>query len=271
MKTQHLKLVAAVLMGLAIVWPDPAAAVSPADKCEAAKLKIAGKYNFCRLKAEAKAIKTGDPVDYTTCDVKFSEKWDDTETKAGAGVCPTEGDLADIQDAVDDDAATIALKLTGVRFVDNGDGTVTDTQTGLMWEKKDDLGGIHDKDNVYTWSTGSPYGPTGTAFTTFLVTLNNGTSTDGNTISGCFANRCDWRLPTSAELRTILLAPYPCGTSPCIDAAFGPTIASLYWSSTTAPFWGFFNLAWYVYFGDGSVGGVDKTTSHFVRAVRGGL
>jgi hypothetical protein len=41
-----------------------------------------------------------------------------------------------------------------VRFVDNGDGTVTDTRTGLMWEQKTDDGSIHDKDNVYTWSTG---------------------------------------------------------------------------------------------------------------------
>jgi hypothetical protein len=38
--------------------------------------------------------------------------------------------------------------------VDNGDGTITDDQTGLMWEKKDDnnTGGIHDKDNEYTWA-----------------------------------------------------------------------------------------------------------------------
>lgn len=37
-------------------------------------------------------------------------------------------------------------------FVDNGDGTITDTSTGLMWEKKSDDGSIHDKDDVYTWS-----------------------------------------------------------------------------------------------------------------------
>jgi hypothetical protein len=29
-------------------------------------------------------------------------------------------------------------------YTDNGDGTVTDNNTGLMWEKKDDSGGIHD-------------------------------------------------------------------------------------------------------------------------------
>jgi len=31
-------------------------------------------------------------------------------------------------------------------------GTVTDNMTGLMWEKKDNSSGIHDMDNIYTWS-----------------------------------------------------------------------------------------------------------------------
>src|SRR5205085_3257383 len=45
---------------------------------------------------------------------------------------------------------------TGVErsFTDNGDGTITDDASGLMWEKKDNSGGIHDRDNEYTWSTG---------------------------------------------------------------------------------------------------------------------
>jgi len=34
--------------------------------------------------------------------------------------------------------------------VDNGDGTITDPATGLMWEKKDDGEGIHDVGNTYT-------------------------------------------------------------------------------------------------------------------------
>lgn len=55
-------------------------------------------------------------------------------------------------------------------YTDNGDGTITDNVTGLMWEKKDDSGGIHDKDNDYTWS-GASYGagtylPDGTMFST---------------------------------------------------------------------------------------------------------
>ena len=66
-----------------------------------------------------------------------------------------------------------------------------------------------------------------------------------------FAEHSDWRLPSEEgcnlcppgagfscsqcdphELETILLAPYPCGTSPCIDPIFGPTAVS-YWSAST--------------------------------------
>jgi hypothetical protein len=36
-------------------------------------------------------------------------------------------------------------------FKDNGDGTISEC-TGLMWEKKDNAGGIHDVYNVYTWA-----------------------------------------------------------------------------------------------------------------------
>jgi hypothetical protein len=48
-------------------------------------------------------------------------------------------------------------KGTARSYTDNGDGTITDNVTGLMWEKKSDDGGIHDKDNMYTWGmTSSP-------------------------------------------------------------------------------------------------------------------
>jgi len=52
-------------------------------------------------------------------------------------------------------------------YVDNGDGTITDVNTGLMWEKLDDnnVGGIHDKDNYYNWAN---------AFAVKIATLNGG-------------------------------------------------------------------------------------------------
>jgi hypothetical protein len=162
------------------------------------------------------------------------------------------------------------------RFVDNHDGTVTDNLTKLQWEKKTDDSTVHDKDNTYSWNlSGSPYPPDGTAFTSFLATLNGGTtgvgdcaSSDGSTQTGGFAGHCDWRLPTVTELQTILLAPSPCGTSPCIDATFGPTVANDYWSSTTNT--AFPYLAWFVFFDTGTVFNTFKSNTFPVRAVRGG-
>ncbi|MBI3785777.1 MAG: hypothetical protein HY270_20480 [Deltaproteobacteria bacterium] len=109
------------------------------------------------------------------------------------------------------------------RFVDNGDGTVTDRQTCLVWEKKDDAGGIHDKDNAYTWSLcgGTACPPDGSVFTVFLPTLNN----------GAFARHGDWRLPSEdgnnyadrpQELQAISDPQAAgCGSgAPCVDLAF---------------------------------------------------
>ena len=171
MRRTSVTAIATMAMGL---WAGPVLAASPAEKCEAAKNKVAGKYAFCRQKAQAKAIKSGNPVDYSTCDTKFGEKWASAETDGG-GMCPTSGDVTDVQDQVTADADFIALKVAGTRFVDNGDGTVTDTETGLMWEQKRnfdtfvDLADPRDADNLYIWPD---------AMSEF-ISLLNGYSADG--------------------------------------------------------------------------------------------
>ena len=144
---------------------------------------------------------------------------------------------------------------------------VLDTRTGRMWEKKTttvgsgaNLSDLHDVDNTYTWCAA-----TGDA--------TAGTSCQGNTTSWitqvnaeAFAGFTDWRVPTRDELAGILLAAFPCGTSPCIDPVFGPTASSFYWSGTAA------NAinAWDVNFSDGDVFPNDKINTFRVRAVRGG-
>jgi hypothetical protein len=156
------------------------------------------------------------------------------------------------------------------RYIDNRDGTVTDLNTGLVWEKKSPAGtgDVHDVLNTFTWSTGSPY--SGTVFTSLLYSLNGGTSSDGVSTSGCFTGHCDWRLPTIEELQGILLHPYPCTIqNPCIDATFGPTADTYYWSATS--YAGDPNVPWVVRFGDGIVNHGDNPSNSFARAVRGGF
>ncbi|HUY18325.1 MAG TPA: DUF1566 domain-containing protein [Candidatus Binataceae bacterium] len=178
--------------------------------------------------------------------------------------------------------AAAAKAGTACRYVDNGDGTVTDNKTGLMWEQTTgtiggtNTGKINDVNNRYAWSTGGNLAD-GTAFTSFLATLNNGASTDGGVstpITGCFANHCDWRLPSIVELQGIIdFNATGCLSegSPCIDPIFGPTQSGGYWSATTyAGYAGVPGIAWFVDFDNGLVGDDYKTFAGSVRAVRGG-
>jgi hypothetical protein len=158
-------------------------------------------------------------------------------------------------------------------YSDNGDGTITDNNTGLMWEKKDDSGGIHDKDNSYFWWGGvsGGYLMNGTMVTVFLATLNSKPL--------YFAGHCDWRIPNKKELESIVDEEQ---YGPAVSAAFnngcelGCTVTACsctasdhYWSSTTQasnP-----RNAWIVDFSDGSMWQVYKDDNTYVRAVRGGL
>ncbi len=261
--------VSIILIGLGLVlgFATSVWAKGP-PKCYSDKMKAAGKYSFCRLKAQSKIPPlAGQAADYTKCDSQYSKKWQKVESRAG---CLTEGDEAAIQAKMIGDADTIVARLSGVRFADNGDGTITDNQTGLMWEQKDDSGGIHDKDDTYTW-TASFTDPDGTAFVDFLGTLNNCVD-DGTLpptgVTGGFAGYCDWRLPTIVELQTILAGSFGSCTSPCIDLIFGPTATPGYWSSTTFAFGP--DNAWCVDFTSALVLNGAKLDFFPVRAVRGG-
>lgn len=144
-------------------------------------------------------------------------------------------------------------------FTDNGDGTVTDNVTGLMWEKLSDDDTIHDKDTSYTWVN---------AFASKITTLN----------SESFAGYDDWRVPNRFELETLLslasgnLATYSAFDTGCVAmctvTACSCTQPDYYWSSSTSQYQS--AEAWYV---DFDVGGTNvrlKTSNYFVRAVRAG-
>src|SRR5713101_2482006 len=70
-------------------------------------------------------------------------------------------------------------------YTDNGDGTITDNNTGLVWEKQSRDGSIHDALNGYTWSE---------AFSVHVATLN----------AMNFAGHSDWRVPNVKELASIV-------------------------------------------------------------------
>ena len=290
------------LVGTTMIRTGAAHGASVADKCEAAKNKVAGKYALCRQKAEAKAIKTASTPDFTKCDPKFSQKWATAEA-AGGGMCPTQNDEAAMQSCIAAHTSEVAAALmsggtcgsgglpeTGQTqcdqgggtlgacpgspagqdgavlagaprsYTDNGDGTITDNVTGLMWEKLSNDGTIHDYTNTYDWYS---------AFTTKIAALNSESG---------FAGHTDWRLPNQFELYSLVdFGLFPLVIDPAFNTGCAPgcnvttcscTWSGDYWSSTTyqpIPI-----DAWSVDFGSGIVDVLNKSTGPFVRAVRGG-
>jgi len=93
-------LLALVVLVACSLGAEALAGSDPGVKCASGKLKEIGKYFACRLKADAKATTTGFLPVYTDCEDKFSEKFTGIETKAGAGVCPTENNLSAVEQCV---------------------------------------------------------------------------------------------------------------------------------------------------------------------------
>lgn len=120
------------------------------------------------------------------------------------------------------------------RYLDNGDGTVTDTQTNLMWQQTT-------APATYTWQNAILY-------------CNN----------LVLAGYSDWRLPNLNELKTLVNTAY----TPAIHPDFFPNTEyeTSYWSFTSDD--DDVNNAWGIAFSYGYEYTFAKNVSLHVRAVR---
>ena len=123
-------------------------------------------------------------------------------------------------------------------YTDNGNGTVTDNRTGLLWQQGEP--------GIMTWFDAMTY-------------------CDNLALGGY----TDWLLPNITELESIIdNSKY----NPAIDTTYFPNAyANYYWSSTTAYFYNTFN-AGSVYFLDGYVYylSLSRPYKYYVRCTRGG-
>jgi hypothetical protein len=133
-------------------------------------------------------------------------------------------------------------------YVDLGDGTVTHTPTGLVWQRCA---------QGQTWTGSLCSGPSST-FTWSAATI----------LTSNFANKTDWRLPSEDEL--LSLVDYG-AVGPAINTTvFSATPNVYFWSTLSNVFAA--NYAWVVNFNDGGVfGSAAKASTYRVRLVRGGL
>ena len=140
-------------------------------------------------------------------------------------------------------------------FTDNGDGTITDTSTGLVWDKCS---------RGQVWDNTTPPGTcTGAASSyDWVAALSEATAAN----SASHRGHADWRLPNRTELESLVKIN---AFSPAIDGTYFPATPNhSYWTSTSsAP-----NPAdaWSVVFNNGYTYAHGKTDTLHVRLVRSG-
>ena len=139
-----------------------------------------------------------------------------------------------------------ALDNPSHRFVDNGDGTVTDTNTKLMWKQCAEGQNGPDcqgESKTFTWDIAMQ----------IPKMLNQ---------RGGFAGYHDWRLPTKTELVSLVVRER---THPAIcTEAFPNASSNAFWSSSPSVDYD----AWYVHFIGGDVGNNNRGHAFAVRLVR---
>ncbi len=132
----------------------------------------------------------------------------------------------------------------GPRFTDNGNGTVKDNLTGLIWLK-----------NANCWGA--------IAWATALTNANGLASGSCGLTDSSTAGQ--WRLPNIVELQSLIDFAY---SNPALTSGhpFSNVQADTYWSATTYAV--STTYAWVVNLYDGAVGYGNKTVTYYVWPVR---
>jgi len=280
----------------------PSFGASAGEKCESAKLKFAGKYAACLLKAESKAAKTGGAPDYSKCDRTYVSKWQSIESKAGAGVCPSEDDQLPIAAFISVATEQLSLALgggptpqcpalplrTGQTQCDQGAGPAGNCPGSPSGQDGELLYG---KQRHYTDNSDGTITDHATALSWEKLSDDSGIHDKDNTYtwddafakvatlnSQNFAGHNDWRLPNRFELETLIDLGR---ANPAIPNIFnvacigGCTVldCSCTRSTNFASSTSYHNNGantWYVSFFDGNAFFGSKTNVYYVRAVRGG-
>jgi hypothetical protein len=148
---------------------------------------------------------------------------------------------------------SIPATASASRFIDNGNGTMTDKATRLQWKRCVE---------GQTWTGGTCTGS---------ATAHNWRQALQLADAASYAGRDDWRVPNIKELNSIV--EHAC-VSPAIDLTVFPGDTGWdVWSASPHggfPHRGFPNGAWYVYFYSDSAEPDSRFSGHHVRLVRGG-
>ena len=155
-----------------------------------------------------------------------------------------------IRQTYDDGYYQKGYPLSGVRFIDNGDGTISDQATGLMWPKSGLANVVTTPATAHT-TTGSYWRYTWENALLYCERLS-------------LAGHTDWRLPNCKELVTIVDFSR---VAPSIDiTVFDDTASTVYLTGTT--YFSIQTACFQVNFNGGALNIITKSSNYYVRPVR---
>lgn len=164
--------------------------------------------------------------------------------RTGQSLCyNSSGNVLSCTDTGQDGDLQQGIAWPGPRFVDNGNGTITDRLTGLMWDQNGNRAG-----GSRTWDQAL---------------------SDCSSLS--LGGHSDWRLPNYSELESLINAGEADSAAWLNARGFSGVMGgygNLYWSSTTLG--AYTTTAWHIQLSYGFATNEAKTNSHYALAVRDG-